>query len=278
MNIKYEIITPSTAKKYLEKNVGNYRKLDKSRVSCYAEEMTNGTWQDNGETIKFSKEGRLLDGQHRLSAIVRSGRCVGMYVVRDVAANVNVIDVGKPRTPEQIAKAEGLEGPCADTQATACFSAIVRGQLTNSRGVNPKGRILNYAKAHSKEFNYMAECGVMRRKALTRFAPVVLAFWCLFLNGICVWELSEFANVVNTGFPAAVRSDSSPAIVLRNMLIGKTVQRNDSTIRTFFSATIDSFNDFRSGVHRVRSYKFNEKTMRYFAYAVNQYQNEVKEA
>lgn len=33
--------------------------------------MRNGNWKANGEAIKFSSTGRLLDGQHRLRACVK---------------------------------------------------------------------------------------------------------------------------------------------------------------------------------------------------------------
>ena len=265
MFCKYEIITPSTAREYLKKNVSNYRRIDNYRVSCYAEEMKNRTWQDNGEAIKFGKDGKLLDGQHRLTAIVRSGECVGMYVIRDVDATV--FDRPRPRTAAQTVKANGLTGACADTQAISAFSIILRGVLGYAKGVQQMGLIVEYAKANASEFNNMAQSGVISGHGLTRYAPVVLAYWCLYLSGVSVESLAEFTKVVNTGFPVVGKDDSSPAIVLRNMLINRK-QANDPTYRTFYSATIDAFNDFQDNAHRVRNYQFNEKTTKYFNYAV----------
>lgn len=45
-------------------------------------EMQDGKWKLNGKTICFDRTGRLLNGQHRLSAVVRSGVSLTTVVVR----------------------------------------------------------------------------------------------------------------------------------------------------------------------------------------------------
>lgn len=69
MKVQEEIITPETAKSWLLKNVHN-RPLRDGLVTTYATDMANEQWQSNGESIKFSSEGELLDGQHRLAAVI----------------------------------------------------------------------------------------------------------------------------------------------------------------------------------------------------------------
>ena len=72
MEARIELITPKIAEQYLAKNSNNYSRLYKATVDQYAYEMLNGEWIFNGEAIKFNKSGKLVDGQHRLSAIVKS--------------------------------------------------------------------------------------------------------------------------------------------------------------------------------------------------------------
>ena len=67
-NAKIVDITPEMAREYLEKNSHN-RRLSERSVRNLATAIKNGEWQVNGEAIKVDKEGNLLDGQHRLSAI-----------------------------------------------------------------------------------------------------------------------------------------------------------------------------------------------------------------
>lgn len=48
------------------------RALRAGRTNTYAVDMLNGRWLTTGDAIKFSKSGILLDGQHRLAAIVQA--------------------------------------------------------------------------------------------------------------------------------------------------------------------------------------------------------------
>lgn len=96
--IGIEVIEPETAAKWLEKNDAG-RRLRPSVVKAYAEEMTSGRWKINGETIKFSSDGRLLDGQHRLNACKDSGVPFASYVIRGVSDSAfDSIDIGRNRS------------------------------------------------------------------------------------------------------------------------------------------------------------------------------------
>jgi hypothetical protein len=81
VDVKLESITPELAAEWLEKNLRN-RNLRDSAVAQYARDMVNGQWLLTGEAIKFAEDGTLLDGQHRLAAIEKSGLTVDMFVVR----------------------------------------------------------------------------------------------------------------------------------------------------------------------------------------------------
>ena len=64
-------VTPAHAEKWLEMNTGN-RRIRPSHVRHLASQMEQGRWMLSPEPIVFSKN-RLLDGQHRLSAVLMSG-------------------------------------------------------------------------------------------------------------------------------------------------------------------------------------------------------------
>lgn len=80
---RVETITPMLAEEYLKHNSCN-RQLRKSMVHFYASQMKKGQWVLNGETITFDEKGTLVNGQHRLSAIIQSGCSIEMLVVRNV--------------------------------------------------------------------------------------------------------------------------------------------------------------------------------------------------
>ncbi|UOW93032.1 ParB-like nuclease domain protein [Gordonia phage CaiB] len=61
-------ITPSKAREILCLNVAN-RKIRPNQVAKLRAEMVQGRWRVNGDTIRISEDGVLLDGQHRLLAL-----------------------------------------------------------------------------------------------------------------------------------------------------------------------------------------------------------------
>lgn len=72
-------VTPALAASWLQLNHGN-RKPSRAKIRRFAAAMAGGRWSLNGETIKFSASGRLLDGQSRLQAVIESGVPVPLEV------------------------------------------------------------------------------------------------------------------------------------------------------------------------------------------------------
>lgn len=84
-------ITPYEAEQFLLRNgpdaeIGESRNrnISKATVARYARDMLAGDWFLNGQTIKVSVRGRLLDGQHRLQACVKAGVPFHAIVVHGV--------------------------------------------------------------------------------------------------------------------------------------------------------------------------------------------------
>jgi hypothetical protein len=97
IDIAVETITPLLAAEYMAKNTRN-RHINWRTVAKYAHDIENGNWQMAGEPIKFGSDGSLLDGQHRLEAILKTQQAVQMVVVRGLAPeSQHVMDSGKPR-------------------------------------------------------------------------------------------------------------------------------------------------------------------------------------
>lgn len=76
-----ETITPEIAEQYLALNRGN-RNIVQSHVAAMARDITNGQWMFNAQPICFSRSGRLLNGQHRLSAVLEAGQPIEVMVMR----------------------------------------------------------------------------------------------------------------------------------------------------------------------------------------------------
>lgn len=75
---------PELAQYYLDRNFHN-RPLDEEKVSEFVSVIENEKWIcGRGRNIDISSKDTLLNGQHRLSAIVRSGKSVEVIVSRRV--------------------------------------------------------------------------------------------------------------------------------------------------------------------------------------------------
>jgi hypothetical protein len=99
LDIKVEKITPAIARNILENFNSNNRKMRDKLVDKYARDMMSGRWDMTADPLRFNCDGSLLDGQHRLAAIVKSKKSIMMVVVRgvDKAARHN-IDTGAKRS------------------------------------------------------------------------------------------------------------------------------------------------------------------------------------
>lgn len=78
-----ETITPEQAAKLLEHNKEN-RRLRIAVVRQYARDLAQGRWTINNDAICLTPSGRLINGQHRLEAIIESGVPMTTFVTRNV--------------------------------------------------------------------------------------------------------------------------------------------------------------------------------------------------
>jgi hypothetical protein len=100
LELYFELITPKKAEKYLKTNHQNNRKVKDLNVKSYVRQMEKDLWEPAAaEPIKFSQDKKLIDGQHRLKAIIDFGKPVWMMCVLNCPeAAITVIDSGAKRT------------------------------------------------------------------------------------------------------------------------------------------------------------------------------------
>jgi hypothetical protein len=87
LEVSIEVVNPSEAEAYL-KNNAMHRKVKQKKVDEYIKEMQDGKWKLNGKALIFDSNGRLLNGQHRLNAVVQSNTPLTTLIVRGVDPSV----------------------------------------------------------------------------------------------------------------------------------------------------------------------------------------------
>lgn len=116
-------VTPELARQWLAKNGAN-RSLRKQLVQTYANEMIGGRWRITGEAVQFGTDGRLLNGQHRLNAVVMADTPVILLVVSGVDPGAQmVMDSGAKRTASDALSLVGI----ANSATVAAIARLALG-------------------------------------------------------------------------------------------------------------------------------------------------------
>lgn len=101
-NTAMVLVTPELAEKMLESNTSN-RNLRKQTVGKYSATMKAGNWTTSPESISFDTNGVVLNGQHRLHAVVNSGVSQNFLIVTNVSPDVfAVLDRNAVRSPADV--------------------------------------------------------------------------------------------------------------------------------------------------------------------------------
>lgn len=134
-NINTEIltVTPLMAQEFLTHNISN-RRLSEAYVKYYADQMKKGLWRLTNDAISFSKNGNLLNGQHRLKAVCESGISCQFVILRGLREDAFVVmDNGKIRSSKDALYTYGI----ANANNVA---AIVKRKLVLDKKNNAMGR------------------------------------------------------------------------------------------------------------------------------------------
>lgn len=108
MRASVQVITPEYAKQLLESNSGN-RSLNKHTIERYRNDMLAARWRPNGSSISIGPDGRLLNGQHRLSALIEADVAIEFVLVYEDDNDVfATLDIGITRPTSTILMMSGL--------------------------------------------------------------------------------------------------------------------------------------------------------------------------
>jgi len=222
MATKKMMLTPKMANKMLLKNTKN-RKMKKAYVTKLSNTILRGEWKHNHQPIIFDKDGKLADGQHRLAAIIKSGKSCACTVVTNASNSIlSTLDVGIVRNNGDFLSINGEEhGALLASSAKMLYSyhennmANVQGgvgalsptQVTKVIEDNPDIR-------DSVEFAYNA-----RKELRGIISPSVCATMHYILHAIDDALATKFFKDMQTGADLEL---GNPILALRNVLMRKS--------------------------------------------------------
>ncbi len=126
-------VTPEMAEAFLARNIDNNRCVNKHYVYTWADEMKAGRWRLNGDAIRFSKSGKLIDGQHRLHAVIKAGVAVPFLIVEGVEdAAIMTIDCGKARIMSDTMKMYGINNYTNKAAIIRFVTRCLKGYTSNN--------------------------------------------------------------------------------------------------------------------------------------------------
>lgn len=253
-----ERITPEMASDLLDANRHN-RNMRASRVAHLAELMRRGEWVLNGETIKIAEDGTLLDGQHRLQAVVEAGVEIETMVMRDLPMAVqDTVDTGRKRRLADVLTIERRSDPQALAAALSMLHRLRTGtrvDYSHSGAPSPQ-QALDLLEAEPRIEDSVK---VARRVTKAIGGPIgVFAALHRIFEDIDAGAASEFYEGLVDG---ADLSKGDPLLNLRNQVVRPRLDRNHSHSPNVIAAlTIKAFNLRRTGRNvEVLAFRKDEK-------------------
>lgn len=180
-------IDPAKAKTWLENNFRN-RPVKEDVVASYARDMVNGTWVPTHQGVAFNDKDELIDGQHRLLAIVKSGCTIRMMVtfglpsviVGKEMTTMDCVDRGTPRSvSDQLRIQHGMKDGAIIAMTARSIAALSITEKTRRISV---GHTLEIYRAFQPAVDHLisrrsSEHGLRQAGVLAGFAFALMTKW-----------------------------------------------------------------------------------------------------
>lgn len=203
INVFVDMITAADAKKLLERNKNN-RKMTSSARQRYTRSMSNDKWSVTADMIAFDHAGILINGQHRLQAIVDSEKSIECVIGCNIPFNVQQ-DRGVKRTIAQniyMAREElGFVNPYLYDKRLVQMCSFLLTRMRKSG--NDTETVVDFMKTNQRKLEEFAN--VMLDDRYTKIleginsASFLGATFCAYMNGVDLVFLSKIRDVVATG-------------------------------------------------------------------------------
>lgn len=240
-------ITPEIAEQLVSQNKAN-RKVSANNLNKIKASMNRGEWVLNGEAIKVSRDGRVLDGQHRLIAAIETGTTFKTLIVYGLPDSAqDSMDTGKSRTLADVLSIRGYKNA---TSLAATTVAIMRGEALGTKagaisqwgsGVITNKQAMERIDAEPELTELPTIVGQHSKIGL----PARTAGYLFYLfSAIDSEDASYFMEKLLSGDGL---ERGNPILTLRNQLINLKAERGQKKQDYIAALVIKSWNKFRDG-------------------------------
>ena len=210
-------ITAALATEWLEGNTHN-RPINDRCVGDMARDIKNGKWHLTHQGIAFDKAGVLIDGQHRLYAVVEAGMDAVMLVTYGLPLETQiVIDGGVPRLAHHFLHLTDKVEKRKLREKVGCLRAMLKGVAgDNVRMTHQELEVAYHRWEEPVTFAVEAfEKHVLRVTQSSVFAVVARAATS---KNISRDDLKRFANILCHGAISSKKYERT-ALQLRDVLL-----------------------------------------------------------
>lgn len=242
--VEVMLVTPAMATLWLQSNTHN-RHIRERAVFDYARDMAAGKWQQNGEAIKFAIDGTLLDGQHRLKAVIAAGVPVAMLVVTNLdPATQETMDAGRKRST---ADALSLRG---EANSAVLASLIKRvwlweaGDYKFAGNMSPTTAEIAELLEQRPEFRRSAEIAVRVHQSFRYLPQSIVGTAHYLFSRIELGEAAWFFQRLGDG---AELASGHPILTLRTRVMTEAADRRQALPDRQMAYLVRAWNATREG-------------------------------
>jgi len=216
-SVSIENFGPEEAAMALSTNRSN-RPLSAFNIGALTSALRRGEWKLNGETIVFDSDGRLIQGQHRLTAVIKSGVWIESFVIRGVPSGVfATMDQGKKRSGSDVLAVEGKSNSVSMASAARAILMLSHVHEVAAFQNYSQQQILDVVEAHPMIEVWVSRfAGSDMRKFLPAAFAGVLTLAAERHGGA---SIAEFFDQVQSGEHL---ERTMPAYVLRERFMNRT--------------------------------------------------------
>lgn len=238
-SVRVVIMTPALAKNILEiRNVSN-RKVTPTNVRLIGKAMVEDKWDFNGDSIRFDENGNMIDGQHRLLAIINTGVSVPMVIMTGIKKDAfDTIDIGTKRSASDIFSINKIKNEVLTASVVKFIYAFKNGKYSANRNTVrnlQNHEIMDYYNSLPNIEESISFASKLKTKGQKLLAPSVLGGMHYLLSEVDPEMATEFMQQLYVG---SNLSENSPIIPLRNRLIKTKIDKNFTITNTVLLQSI----------------------------------------